>query len=834
MNEITYNNKNLSDFGVYYDSHSSFGSPERDVELVEIAGKNGALIIDNDRYRNIDLTFPCYVHTNFLAQYRSVMAYLQSCKGYNRLEITQEPNHFRMASFNMGSQPTPNQLHRSGQFPVVFNCKPQRFLKSGETPVPSASSQSVSYEGNPVSINNPSGLSTVSSLAVALNPVQDLHGYDSPWVGGAGSNILDPNIKFTAGTYYDTTLTTTDGYTCTRGGTATSSGNIATNNIATADAVILPAGTYSSVGAIFTLYKASGSFLANKQVGTWTTEESFYVKSCYVQVVNGTTYSNTFFIALAKGSTAPTSWSPYENICPIYPANGKNLLPKGTDRTSNGIKFTVQDDGSVVATNTATGTAFWASQFTIPAGTYTYNGCPSGGGASSYYLDIRNALAGTGIAGTGSDTGSGYTFTISEPLTAWLNIRISSGYACPTGGVVFKPMIRMASFADGTYAPYQGIVVERCGKNLIDESGLPKTVSGANYISFPLPTWAYLRGRSEDVTLSLKGSLGEGKTRFALYIYDTVNNNALYIDSSQYLTTENNFTLKGKITSSGNTTDTTKPLTIRIYAQPYDGTIKSTISGLMLAFGDTEYEPYTGISYPISLGQSVYGGTVDLATGVLTVTHGYVDLGSLSWTLQSLDRWKSNDLTNVLNPTDNYSKCGAISDRYVEYAITELNSDSRIGFSVYQSRFYLRNGSTSITPTGTVVYPLESPTTVQLTPQQISLLTGVNVISSSDEVTVTVTEPSLLVNPTLFESKPLIRVYGTGTITINNQYITISAHSFPYIDIDCELMDAYYEASNANAYVSFSTTDYVTLRAGNNYVAYTGGTLEITPRWYEV
>lgn len=134
MNELTYNGKKLSEFGVYYDSHPAYGSPERDVEMVEIAGRNGSLIIDNDRFRNIDLSFPCYCPSNFLAQYRNAMAFLQSSKGYNRLEYSEEPDHFRMASFNMGSQPEPNQ--RAGHFPVVFSCKPQRFLKSGEETVP--------------------------------------------------------------------------------------------------------------------------------------------------------------------------------------------------------------------------------------------------------------------------------------------------------------------------------------------------------------------------------------------------------------------------------------------------------------------------------------------------------------------------------------------------------------------------------------------------------------------------------------------------------------------------------------------------------------------------
>ena len=42
-------------------------------------------------------------------------------------------------------------------------------------------------------------------------------------------------------------------------------------------------------------------------------------------------------------------------------------------------------------------------------------------------------------------------------------------------------------------------------------------------------------------------------------------------------------------------------------------------------------------------------------------------------------------------------------------------------------------------------------------------------------------------------------------------------------------------SNNANQYVSFSTTDYVTLRSGMNYFAYSGFTkVEVTPRWFEV
>lgn len=62
MNELIFNGKAISEFGAFYDSHQAFNIPERDVEYVEILGRDGDLIIDNDRFKNIEI--------NFLATFR--------------------------------------------------------------------------------------------------------------------------------------------------------------------------------------------------------------------------------------------------------------------------------------------------------------------------------------------------------------------------------------------------------------------------------------------------------------------------------------------------------------------------------------------------------------------------------------------------------------------------------------------------------------------------------------------------------------------------------------------------------------------------------------------
>ena len=100
----------------------------------------------------------------------------------------------------------------------------------------------------------------------------------------------------------------------------------------------------------------------------------------------------------------------------------------------------------------------------------------------------------------------------------------------------------------------------------------------------------------------------------------------------------------------------------------------------------------------------------------------------------------------------------------------------------------------------------------------------------SGEIPVSASE---LWNPTYFDSHPLIRCYGNGSLTINSQTITVASNPYDYVDIDCDIMDAFCGANNANQYVSFDT-DSVVLRSGTNGITHNMTKVEITPRWYEI
>lgn len=103
----------------------------------------------------------------------------------------------------------------------------------------------------------------------------------------------------------------------------------------------------------------------------------------------------------------------------------------------------------------------------------------------------------------------------------------------------------------------------------------------------------------------------------------------------------------------------------------------------------------------------------------------------------------------------------------------------------------------------------------------------------SGEEQVEFTAAGEITNPTRFEAKPLIRVYGTGTLGIGSETITITQNP-GYIDINCEMMDAYYGATNCNNYITLSSGEFPVLAPGYNGIEPGTGITQviITPRWW--
>lgn len=104
----------------------------------------------------------------------------------------------------------------------------------------------------------------------------------------------------------------------------------------------------------------------------------------------------------------------------------------------------------------------------------------------------------------------------------------------------------------------------------------------------------------------------------------------------------------------------------------------------------------------------------------------------------------------------------------------------------------------------------------------------------SGEMAATLTASGRIYNHTFYPAKPLIRVYGYGTLGVGDDTITIASHSLEYIDIDCDIEDSYCGASNANGYITLSGDNYPALPPGRTGITMTGkiSKVVITPRWW--
>lgn len=167
-----------------------------------------------------------------------------------------------------------------------------------------------SASGDIVSFDDGADDMPLKSLVVDINPVQDLNGYDSPWVGGGGKNLLDslllkdqeawniipikvkPNTAYTASTDKP---------------------------------------SISGMPAYFTINNTGGgggsnNLYVNHSV-TITSTEDGYVYFSQRRASGEDSFANYHF-QVEEGSTA-TDWTPYENVCPINGWNGVDIVASG-------------------------------------------------------------------------------------------------------------------------------------------------------------------------------------------------------------------------------------------------------------------------------------------------------------------------------------------------------------------------------------------------------------------------------------------------------------------------------------------------------------------------
>lgn len=248
---------------------------------------------------------------------------------------------------------------------------------------------------------------------------------------GSVENLLVPTL----GTQ------TKNGVTCTNNGdgTYTLNGTATSETNFTVTSIKLPIGEYKILGCPKGGNKDNGYYIFANGNGLMYDEGNGVICSVttprtvnfYLSCASGTVCDNLVFKPMLTTNLKAT----YKEF--VKRVGGFNNLINitATNKTMNGITFTVKSDGTITANGTATADAYIEISTQIfPDGVYKLSGCPKGGSGTGYQLNF------SGLGSFGVDYGNGCVGTLTgQTNNNFLIIYIRKNTVC--NNLVFKPML---------------------------------------------------------------------------------------------------------------------------------------------------------------------------------------------------------------------------------------------------------------------------------------------------------------------------------------------------------------------------------------------------------
>ena len=435
-------------------------------------------------------------------------------------------------------------------------------------------------------------------------------------------------------------------------------------------------------------------------------------------------------IQTGTGDPSPT------NIRPIYPANGKNMFDPSTLLSG----YYADKDADTLSGST---TNYRTAELALYQGTYTIS-------FSNTVNIVRYREKGITSSSNVATGVKSYTFTVST------NATVALGFRMPDVAWDDSTTIQIERGSVATpYLAYQSIMVDRVGKNLllVDAEHVAKpapwtgtwtgtTVYGENGLKITRSNgeggqggaWCWLKPGKYTISFDAEFTNATGYG-FNLRLYDPV------VGASYVNVSPTNITASHYAYTFECTVDTL--VIFRPFARAWNSgaTHEIFLNRIMLEYGGTasDFEPYQSNTYHVSLSREVYGGSVDLATGVLTVTHEYHALSEFT-------NWIYSD-NNFFYQAITGKKAGTVNIICDEYQTKvrgtwTSSDDCVISGNGNTSQVYIRDSRyTTVADfranvTASICYELATPQTIQLTPTQVNTLLGYNNISSSGTVDV--------------------------------------------------------------------------------------------------
>ena len=215
LNETFYlDGVDAASAGIHLQKPIVFSEAIPNVESKTIPGRNGALIFDTGSYKNRNGSASCFcLQEDVEEAISSAVRFLMGKNGYRRLETSDDPDHYWMARVENSPQ-IAMRLRTLAPFEISFDCKPQRFLKSGENAVVFTANGSISNQYGQIALplitlyGNGTGTLTIGSCVVDVKSLDGVLYLDSD-TQNAYNDDGNQNMNINAPTF----PTLPDGYT---------------------------------------------------------------------------------------------------------------------------------------------------------------------------------------------------------------------------------------------------------------------------------------------------------------------------------------------------------------------------------------------------------------------------------------------------------------------------------------------------------------------------------------------------------------------------------------------------------------------------------------------
>lgn len=163
MGIITFNSVSSATVGINVETFPTYETPERDYESIHVPGRNGDVVIDTGTFRNTIRSYKVSMVASSSVPYYKTMnkvaEWLHSGSGYCRLEDTYEPDYYTYGYYKQKTS-FENLFNEAGRATLNFECKPQRYLKTGDDVVTFSS---------PGTITNPTKYTSLPIITITTD-----------------------------------------------------------------------------------------------------------------------------------------------------------------------------------------------------------------------------------------------------------------------------------------------------------------------------------------------------------------------------------------------------------------------------------------------------------------------------------------------------------------------------------------------------------------------------------------------------------------------------------------------------------------------------------------